>query len=464
MLSRRELLLTPAALMALRAGRSSAEAAGGRMSLALHQNTSSRAGFRASLEGWARAGITQVEITSNLLDQFVKTDSLAAARRVFADLNLTPVSGACGVTGLIEPSPERAAALDSFKKRSEQWAELGIPKIYSTTATSIKPTADDYKAAVDNVREFGEVAKQFQLTAMFEFVRTSTFASTLTTLLSITRAAGQPHVGPLFDCYHFWSGLNKMEDLDTVKPGEIKHVHFQDVPDMPRELLDTTTRVIPGDGVTPLTAILQKLDGQRLRGPAFRRAVPAEVLRGRSVRGRARDQDEGGSGHAEGEGALTDATASRIGAAGWRIVLLASLGGTLEFYDFVVFGIFARDIADAVFPAASPLASLMASFAAFAAGYLARPIGGIVLSHFGDRHGRRAVFLWSVFVMSAATLGMGLVPPFAAWGSQPARRWSLLRMVQGLLPRWRAARRAHLRRRDRARLRRRSSAASSSRA
>ena len=106
----------------------------------------------------------------------------------------------------------------------------------------------------------------------------------------------------------------------------------------------------------------------------------------------------------------------RITAAGWRIVLLASLGGTLEFYDFVIFGIFARDIADAMFPNTSPLVSLMASFAAFAAGYLARPLGGIVLSHYGDRYGRRRVFLWSIFVMSGATLGMGLVPSYAQWG------------------------------------------------
>ena len=123
---------------------------------------------------------------------------------------------------------------------------------------------------------------------------------------------------------------------------------------------------------------------------------------------------------------------SRITRAGWRIVLLASLGGTLEFFDFVVFGIFAKDIADAVFPAASPLASLMASFAAFAAGYLARPIGGIVLSHFGDRYGRRAVFLWSIFVMSAATLGMGLVPTFATWGVAASATMVMLRVLQGL--------------------------------
>jgi MFS family permease len=125
------------------------------------------------------------------------------------------------------------------------------------------------------------------------------------------------------------------------------------------------------------------------------------------------------------------ANVDRIDAAGWRIVLLASLGGTLEFYDFVIFGIFARDIAQAVFPAGDPIVSLMASFAAFAAGYLARPIGGIVLSHFGDRYGRRTVFLWSVFIMSGATLGMGLVPSYAQWGVTASALMVTLRLIQG---------------------------------
>jgi MHS family proline/betaine transporter-like MFS transporter len=129
--------------------------------------------------------------------------------------------------------------------------------------------------------------------------------------------------------------------------------------------------------------------------------------------------------------ARLDDTRDRITAAGWRIVLLASLGGTLEFYDFVIFGIFARDIAEAVFPNASPIVSLMASFAAFAAGYLARPLGGIVLSHYGDRYGRRRVFLWSVFVMSGATLGMGLVPTYAQWGIAASALMVTLRLLQG---------------------------------
>src|SRR5438046_6101552 len=121
----------------------------------------------------------------------------------------------------------------------------------------------------------------------------------------------------------------------------------------------------------------------------------------------------------------------RITAAGWRIVLLASLGGTLEFYDFVIFGIFAKDIADAVFPNSTQLVSLIVTFGAFAAGYLARPIGGIVLSHFGDRYGRRRVFLVSIFVMSGATLGMGLVPSFATAGPAASVLMVVLRLVQG---------------------------------
>ena len=94
---------------------------------------------------------------------------------------------------------------------------------------------------------------------MAEAVRTSTFISSLPTLLRMTRAAAHPNMAPLLDFYHFWSGLNKLEDLDLIRPREIGHVHFQDVPDMPRELLDNTTRIIPGDGIAPVTAILRKL-------------------------------------------------------------------------------------------------------------------------------------------------------------------------------------------------------------
>ena len=111
MTSRRAILLTPLALAAARA----AAAASGKMTLAIHQNTSAGAGYRKSLEGWSRAGIKNVELTAALLDDFLKTDSLAAAKRVLTDQGLTPVSCACGVAGLWEPNPNHAASLDSYR-------------------------------------------------------------------------------------------------------------------------------------------------------------------------------------------------------------------------------------------------------------------------------------------------------------------------------------------------------------
>src|SRR5260370_8701194 len=102
-LSRREMLLAPVLLAATRAV--SAVPGERKMTLTIHQNTSAGAGYRKSLEGWSRAGIKYVELTNTLLDEFLKTDSLAAARRVLTDLGQTPVSGATGVAGLVPPNP-----------------------------------------------------------------------------------------------------------------------------------------------------------------------------------------------------------------------------------------------------------------------------------------------------------------------------------------------------------------------
>jgi len=274
--------MAPLAVMAART-----VSAAGKMTLAIHQNTSSAAGYRRSLEGWARAGIKNVELTNNLLDEFLKSDSLPAAKRLLTDLGLTPVSSACGVFGLWEPNPKRAAQLDAFKKRCEQFASLGLTKIYSPTPTTEKFTEEDYKRGVANMRENGDIAKQFGMVVMAEAVRTSTFIGTLPTMLKMMREAAHPSVAPLLDFYHFWSGLNKLEDLDQIRQGEIGHVHFQDVPDMPRELLDNTTRIIPGDGVSPLNRMLRTLADKGYAGPLsvelflpkFQQGDPYEVAR-----------------------------------------------------------------------------------------------------------------------------------------------------------------------------------------
>jgi len=240
---------------------------GGEMKLSMHQFTSAGAGYRRSLEGWAKAGIRLVEPSSNLLDDFLKTDSLASAKRVLTDNGLKVVSGAVGTTGLWEPNPKFAENLDVFKKRCEQFAELGAPLVYSPCATSAKFNSDDYTRSPERIRKVAEIAKQFQLKVAAEFVRSSTFMASLPTALRLHRETAHPNFGILFDCYHFWSGPSKMEDLNMIRPGEIIHAHLNDTQDLPRELLDLQTRVVPGDGVAPLARILRKLVQKGYTGP-----------------------------------------------------------------------------------------------------------------------------------------------------------------------------------------------------
>jgi sugar phosphate isomerase/epimerase len=266
MISRRVLLLSTLAVPLAEAAMAQSKSSG-KMTLSIHQNTSRAAGYRRSLEGWARAGIRFVEITDVMLDEFLKTDTMAAARRVLSDLGLTPVSSAAVLPDIWIPGEARAASLDTWTRRCEQFATLGLDKIYCPSITSRRVTADDFKATPGCIREAGDIAKQFNLTAMIEFARTSTHLSTLRSTLTVIREAAHANVRPMLDFFHFWSGMSKFEDLDMIRPGEIAHVHFQDILDTPRELIDNNGCVIPGDGNAPVVAILRKLVEKQYSGP-----------------------------------------------------------------------------------------------------------------------------------------------------------------------------------------------------
>jgi len=115
-----------------------------------------------------------------------------------------------------------------------------------------------------------------------------------------------------------------------------------------------------------------------------------------------------------------------------KTLTLAALGGALEFYDFIIFVFFTAVIGQLFFPPDTPdwLRQLQA-FGLFAAGYLARPLGGIVMAHFGDRSGRKRMFTLSVFLMAIPTLLIGLLPTYASIGYAAPLALLVLRMLQG---------------------------------
>ncbi len=252
----------------------------GKMLLSIHQNTSRAAGYRGSLEGWARAGIQYVELNDRMLDGFLENDTLAAAGRVMTDLGLTPVSAAAVLQDIWIPGPARAASLETWRMRCEQFASLGLQKIYCPSITNRRVTAEDFTATPDCIREVGEIAKEYNLTAMIEFLRTSTHLATLSSSLKVTREAAHPNVRPMLDFFHFWSGLSKFDDLDLLEPGELAHAHFQDLLDTPRELINNDARLIPGDGIAPVVRIIRKLAEKQYVG-----ALSVELFRAELVQG-----------------------------------------------------------------------------------------------------------------------------------------------------------------------------------
>ena len=129
---------------------------------------------------------------------------------------------------------------------------------------------------------------------------------------------------------------------------------------------------------------------------------------------------------------MTDAATPPLSRQQLKTLTLASLGGALEFYDFVIFVFFATTMGTLFFPPDMPgWLKLVQTFGIFAAGYLARPLGGILMAHFGDLSGRKRMFMLSILLMAIPTLLMGLLPTYAQVGVLAPILLLLLRIMQG---------------------------------
>jgi MFS transporter, MHS family, proline/betaine transporter len=114
-----------------------------------------------------------------------------------------------------------------------------------------------------------------------------------------------------------------------------------------------------------------------------------------------------------------------------RTALAGLLGNVLEWFDFAVYGYFASDIGRQFFPQSSATAQQLLSFAVFALGFCARPVGSLALGVVGDRIGRRALLTLSIALMAGATLLIGLLPTYAQIGVMAPLLLVTLRVVQG---------------------------------
>lgn len=116
-----------------------------------------------------------------------------------------------------------------------------------------------------------------------------------------------------------------------------------------------------------------------------------------------------------------------------RVILAASIGTGLELYDFAVYGLIASLVLSKVFfPATNPLAATLGAFGTLAIGYVARPLGGMLFGHFGDRLGRKKMLQITMLIMGIATALIGFLPTFAHIGVFAPIALVALRLLQGM--------------------------------
>jgi metabolite-proton symporter len=115
-----------------------------------------------------------------------------------------------------------------------------------------------------------------------------------------------------------------------------------------------------------------------------------------------------------------------------QVIFASAIGTTVEWYDFLLYGSAAGLVFGKVFfPKSDPLTGAMLSFATFGVGFLARPIGGVIFGHFGDRVGRKRILTISMLIMGFATFAIGLLPTYAQVGVLAPVLLVLLRLAQG---------------------------------
>lgn len=104
----------------------------------------------------------------------------------------------------------------------------------------------------------------------------------------------------------------------------------------------------------------------------------------------------------------------------------------LEFYDFIIYGIFSIYFAHQFFHSNNELIVIIKTYLLFLLGYVARPVGGIIFSHIGDEYGRKKVLIITILLMGAASLGIGILPTYTQIGTTAPILLLILRLIQGL--------------------------------
>lgn len=230
------------------------------MQACINQATTMSTDFETDLRAYAAAGFRAVELWLAKAHPYVEKHGVAQARQLLRDLGLQPIC-ACAQGGLmLAEGDDRAQVLDEFRRNLALCEALEAPKMIAFAGRTGQPTDALYERMAANLREAAGIAADYNVSLGIEFIKGHPILGCLPTALDLVRRAACPNVGVLFDFFHFYAGLSKLEDLDALAPGDLMFVHVNDAPPIAREMLTDAHRVWLGQGCFPLRAFRRQLE------------------------------------------------------------------------------------------------------------------------------------------------------------------------------------------------------------
>jgi sugar phosphate isomerase/epimerase len=207
-----------------------------------------------------RAGFGGIEPWISDLERFVESGgSLDDLRKRIADHGLT-VESAIGFAEWIAEDPtQRAAGLEQARRDMELVSRIGGNRIAAPPAGAVRGPRLDLDAVADRYRALLEVGAKIGVVPQLEVWGFARNLSRLSESTYVVIQAGHPDACLLPDVYHLYKGGSGFEGLRQLSPHAIQVFHMNDYPDIPREGIEDKDRVLPGEGVAPLTRILRIL-------------------------------------------------------------------------------------------------------------------------------------------------------------------------------------------------------------
>jgi 2-keto-myo-inositol isomerase len=252
----------------------------------LNEASTLEAAFADDCAAYADAGFKNLELWFDKLRR--QTLQPSEVRAMLRRHHLTAVSACASEGSLWRGQGPPGASLDEMERSFELAQAIGVPRyvVFSYVQGNVEP--EDYHLAAERLQGVAELAARYKVRIALEFIARSALIGSLLSALMVMREARQDNVGLCLDTFHFYAGISKLEDLNELRPGEVEHVHFHDVPgSIPRELLRDPDRIPPGQGAIPLervTAALHRIGysgnlSTELFGIKYQKGDPRSIAR-----------------------------------------------------------------------------------------------------------------------------------------------------------------------------------------